>query len=67
MGNLRKWMIIQVVLGVWLIVSPFALGFQEITTMALNDVILGTIVAILGLLVVFVELPQVRQLERKKR
>ncbi len=67
MGNLQKWMIIQVVLGFWLIVSPFALGFQENTIMALNDIILGAIVGILGLLVVFVELPQVRQLEREKR
>jgi hypothetical protein len=60
-------MIIQVVLGVWLIVSPFALGFREITSMALNDIILGAIVAILGLFVVFVELPQVRRWERKTR
>jgi len=57
MGSLRYWMIFQVVLGIWLIVSPFALGFREITSMALNDIVLGGIVAILGLLVAFIGFP----------
>ena len=65
MGSLRYWMIFQVVLGIWLIVSPFALGFREIRSMALNDIILGTIVAILGLLVAFIGLPEWRHSEKK--
>ncbi len=65
MGSLRYWMIFQVVLGIWLIISPFALGFREITSMTVNDVILGVIVAILGLVVAFVGLPPMRHLGKK--
>jgi hypothetical protein len=65
MGSLRYWMVFQVVLGIWLIVSPFALGFREITSMALNDIVLGAIVAILGLLVAFIGLPEWRHSEKK--
>ena len=64
MGSLRYWMIFQVVLGIWLIVSPFVLGFREITSMSLNDMILGAIVAILGLVVAFIGLPKIRHLEK---
>jgi hypothetical protein len=45
MGSLPYGMVFQVVLGIWL--SPFALGFREINSMTINDVILGAIVAIL--------------------
>jgi len=65
MGSLRYWMIFQVGLGIWLIVSPFALGYRELTSMTLNDVILGVIVAILGLVVAFVGLPPMRHVEKK--
>jgi hypothetical protein len=51
MESLDYWMIFQVVLGIWLIISPFALGFREVTGMAINDVIVGAGVAILGLAV----------------
>ena len=65
MGSLRYWMIFQVVLGIWLIVSPFVLGFREITTMTVNDVVLGAIVAILGLVMAFTGPPPLRHAERK--
>ncbi len=65
MGSLRYWMIFQVVLGIWLIVSPFALGFREISSMTINDVILGAIVAILGLVVAFIGVPPIGHAERK--
>ncbi len=56
MGELRRWMIFQVGLGIWLMISPLALGFREITRMALNDVILGALIAILGLMVAIMSL-----------
>lgn len=65
MGGLRYWMIFQVLVGIWLIVSPFALGFREITSMALNSIILGAIVAILGLFVAFIGLGEWRHSEKK--
>ena len=65
MGSLRYWMIFQVVLGIWLIVSPFVLGYREITSMSLNDMILGAIVAILGLVMAFIGLPAMKHAEKK--
>ncbi len=56
MGELRRWMTFQVGLGIWLMISPLALGFREITRMALNDVILGALIAILGLMVAIMSL-----------
>ncbi len=65
MGSLRYWMIFQVVVGIWLAVSPFALGYREITSMTINDFILGAVVAILGLVFAFTGLPEVRHPEKK--
>ncbi len=65
MASLRYWMIFQILLGIWLIVSPLALGFREITSMTVNDVILGAIVGILGLVVAITGLPEVRHPEKK--
>ena len=65
MGSLRYWMIFQVVLGIWLIISPFALGFREITSMTINDIILGVIVAILGLIMALTGLTPIGHVEKK--
>ena len=64
MESLRYWMIFQVVLGSWLIISPFALGFREVTSMTINDLILGTFVVILGLAVALTGLPKVGRLAK---
>jgi len=64
MESLRYWMIFQVVLGIWLIISPFALRFREVTSMTINDLILGTFVVILGLAVALTGLPKVRRLAK---
>jgi len=47
-------------LGIWLIVSPFVLGFREVASMTINDLVLGAIVTILGLAVALTGLPRVR-------
>jgi multisubunit Na+/H+ antiporter MnhE subunit len=65
MASLRYWMVFQILLGIWLIVSPFALGFREITSMTINDVVLGAIVGILGLVVAITGLPEAGHAERK--
>jgi multisubunit Na+/H+ antiporter MnhE subunit len=65
MESLRYWMVFQILLGIWLIVSPFALGFREITSMTVNDVILGAVVAILGLAVAITGLPEIKHPEKK--
>ena len=65
MGSLRYWMIFQVLVGIWLAVSPFAFGYKEITSMTINSLIVGAIVAILGLVVAFIGVPMMREVEKK--
>ena len=65
MGSLRYWMIFQTLLGIWLIISPFVLGYREITSMSINNIIVGAVVVILGLVVAFVGLPGIRHPEKK--
>ncbi|MCL6560244.1 MAG: SPW repeat protein [Firmicutes bacterium] len=37
---------IGIILGIWLIIAPFALGYQNITNAMWNDIILGVLVAV---------------------
>jgi len=64
MGSLRYWMVFQAVLGIWLVFSPFFLGYREITSMTINDMIVGAIMVILGLTVAFTHLPRIRHVEK---
>ncbi len=65
MGSLRYWMIFQVVVGIWLAASPYILGYGEISTMTINNIIVGGIMAILGLVFAFTGLPEIRHPEKK--
>jgi hypothetical protein len=49
MKIMNYWAIFQVLLGVWLFVSPFAFGFTELTHAALNSMIVGAGVVVTGL------------------
>lgn len=40
---------VNVVLGLWLIVAPFALAYSTVSTAVYEDVILGVVIAALGL------------------
>ncbi len=40
---------VNFVLGLWLIVAPFALHYRDITTAMWNNVIVGIVVAILAI------------------
>jgi len=42
------WSWVNVVLGVWLIIAPFVLGYSGSATPLWNDIILGVIIAILA-------------------
>ncbi len=67
MKYVRYWMFLQVLLGIWLFVSPFALGYREFSRMTANDMILGVLVVILGLVGAFAgELPEEMQHAEKK-
>jgi hypothetical protein len=39
---------INAIIGVWLIVAPFVLGYSALTTALWNDIIVGAVVLVLG-------------------
>ncbi len=49
------WIAFQLLVGVWLFVSPFVLGFSG-TNLAINDMLFGSIVFVLGIGTIFFEL-----------
>lgn len=71
MKNLIFWMGVQMLIGIWLFISPFVLGFRELTGPAVNNMIFGAIVVILGVAVSFYEfyrretIPGMDHMERK--
>jgi len=65
MKNLIYLMVFQVLVGIWLIISPFVLGYREITNMTINDLVFGGIVVILGIAVAFASLPVLKHSEKK--
>lgn len=40
---------LQIAAGIWLFLSPFLFGFEELTGAALNNMVLGAVTAFLGL------------------
>ena len=68
MKSLYYWMVFQVLVGIWLAVSPYVLNFlghEEIRTMTLNDLIFGAVVVILGIGVAYSGLPVLRHEEKR--
>jgi hypothetical protein len=52
MAKIVYWMVFQVLVGLWLFVSPFVLGYAQDAvgrTMTANSMIFGSTVALLGL------------------
>jgi hypothetical protein len=49
MKSLIYWMVPQMLVGIWLIISPFVLEFREMTKLSANNMLFGGIVFILGL------------------
>ena len=65
MKNLFYLMVLQVLVGIWLIISPFVLTYRPITNMTNNDIVFGAIVVILGIVEAFAILPGLRHAEKK--
>jgi membrane protein CcdC involved in cytochrome C biogenesis len=57
-------MVFQLLVGVWMFVSPFVFGFGD-THLATNNMIFGAIVVILGVWTVFFELYHKERFERE--
>jgi hypothetical protein len=52
MAKLIYWMVFQILVGIWVFISPFVLGYGEKAmgqTMIANSMILGAVVALIGL------------------
>lgn len=49
MKNLFYLMVFQILVGLWLMISPFILGFREFTSIVTNNLIFGAIVLLLGI------------------
>ena len=42
-------MLFQMILGFWVFVSPFAVGFDDVTAVALSDMVFGAVLLVMGL------------------
>jgi len=49
MKIMNYWGIFQAILGIWLFISPFAIGFEDLTPIALNNMIVGGVVGLTGI------------------
>ena len=59
-------MIFQVLVGIWLIISPYVLGFHWGTGMTIDNLVFGAIVVILGIGAAFASSPVMRHDEEKR-
>ncbi len=49
MKTLFYLMVFQILVGLWLMISPFILGYRELTSLVANNLIFGAIVLLLGI------------------
>jgi hypothetical protein len=49
MKSIIYWMTFQILVGIWLFISPFVLEYKAETAVAFNSMLFGAIVVILGL------------------
>ncbi len=47
--NLIGWMIFQILVGIWLFISPYVLGFRDTMSASSNSMIFGAVVILIGL------------------
>jgi hypothetical protein len=66
MKYLFYWMIFQVLVGLWLINSPYALGYKEITSVTLDNLVFGAVVVILGIGAAFASYQTLKHNEEKR-
>jgi hypothetical protein len=48
-NKLTGWMIFQVLVGIWLLVSPYVLEFKGPTSATTNTMVFGAVVILVGL------------------
>lgn len=63
-GLFYSWMVFQILVGIWLFVSPSLLGVARDGFMATSNMIFGAIVVILAVGCIFYEMYNRERLER---
>ncbi len=59
-----SWTIFQILVGIWMFISPFVFGYGE-SHFATNNMIFGAIVVILGVGTIFYELYHKERFEKE--
>jgi hypothetical protein len=59
-----SWMVFQLLVGIWMFISPFVLGYGD-TPLATHNMIFGAIVVILGVGTVFFKLYRKERFDRE--
>ncbi len=59
-----SWTIFQILVGIWMFISPFVFGYGE-TRFATNNMIFGAVVVILGVGTIFYEVYHKERLEKE--
>jgi hypothetical protein len=52
MKSIAYWMFLQMFIGVWLLISPFVIGYEEMRGLVANNMIIGGFLVTLGLSVI---------------
>jgi hypothetical protein len=47
--SLIGWMVFQILVGIWLFISPYVLGFSGTRNADINSMVFGAVVILLGL------------------
>ncbi len=47
--NLVGWMIFQILVGIWLLISPYVLGFRDSTRATADSMVFGAVVILIAL------------------
>ena len=59
-----SWMVFQILVGIWLFISPYLLGGASGTFIATSNMVFGAIVVILAVGCIFYEMYHRERLER---
>ena len=71
MKTLYFWMIFQILIGIWMFISPFVFDFRNLMGASTNNMILGALVVLLGIGVTIYEyyhreVPVYREMEHQR-
>jgi hypothetical protein len=48
MKKIGYWMFLQMLIGCWLLISPFAMGYEEMKGLVASNMLLGAVLVIIG-------------------